>query len=120
MVGKQLLIRKNERVLSKKTERSGFAVPPSPPPLSPTTQNHLNLSVDHSHAPAVAFGAISKDQKFVFPVEKKAIFNTVAPSKEISLPGCELDVNWKYSENCNELISVRGRFEQNKKFGKMS
>ena len=42
--------------------------------MPPTTENP-------SKAPVVAFGATSTDQNFVFPVEKKNIFNTVAPSK---------------------------------------
>ena len=54
------------------------------------------------------------DQKFVFSVEKKGIFNKVAPLKEISLPECKLGRDWEYSEYCNELVLVRDRFEQNK------
>ena len=49
----------------------------------------MNLSVDLKQAQEVAFGATKTDQKFVFPMEKKEIFNAVAPSKEISLPECE-------------------------------
>ena len=75
LVGKQLLIRKNERVLSKK--RSSF-------------------------------------RKFVFFCGKEGTFNTVVSSKEISLPEFELDREWEYSENCNRLILVKNRFEQNK------
>ena len=67
LVGKQLLIRKNERVLSKK--RSSF-------------------------------------RKFVFFCGKEGTFN--------SLPEFELDREWEYSENCNRLILVKNRFEQNK------
>ena len=74
---KQLLIRKNKRVLSKKIERSSFERPSLPPP-SFTSENTSNLLVDHRQAAVVAFGAINTDQKFVNPVEKKDIFNTFA------------------------------------------
>ena len=53
-------------------------------------------------------------QKFVFHVEKKDIFNTVDPSREINLPEYELDRDLEYSKNCNEPTLVRDRFEQNK------
>ena len=64
----------------------------------------------------VAFGDTNIDQKFVFPVENKEIFNIVAPSEEISLLECELGRDWEYSENCIERISVRGKLEWNINF----
>ena len=53
--------------------------------MTPTTENPLNLPVYHRQAPVVAFEATNMDQKFVFRVEKKDIFNVVVPLKEYSL-----------------------------------
>lgn len=73
-----------------------------------TTENPSNLSVDQSKALMIAFGDTNIDQKFVFPVKNKEIFNKVVPSKQISLLECELGRDWEYSENCIERISVNG------------
>ena len=62
----------------KKIKRSSFG-------MTPTTENPLNLPVYHRQAPVVAFEATNMDQKFVFCVEKKDIFNAVVPLKEYSL-----------------------------------
>ena len=57
----------------------------------PTPENSSNLLVDRRQAPVVAFRATNMDQKFVISAEKKDIINTVASSKEINFPECELD-----------------------------
>ena len=95
-------------MLSKQIARNRFG-------MLPTTERTLNLSVDHTQAQVVAFGANNMDQKFAYPGEKKDIFNTVASSKEINFPECELNENWEHSEKCGEIISMRDRLEQNKK-----
>ena len=75
--------KKNERILSKKDKR--FGIPPSS-----TTENLLNLSVDHRQTQLVAFGTIftqgyQQGSKVCFSYVKKNIFSAVAPSKEISI-----------------------------------
>ena len=87
LIGKQLLIRKNQRVLSKNRERSSFGIPLL------ITENPSTLSVDHRQVPVVAFAATNTNQKF----QKKALSNIVAPSKENILPECELGKDWEYS-----------------------
>ena len=100
LVGKQLLIRKkceNVKCKGKNIERSSFTMPTH----THTTENPSNLSVDHRQAPAAAFAATNMDQKSVIYVEKRDIFNKVARTKEISLPECQIDRDWEYSENCD-------------------
>ena len=99
--------KKKRDSISKKRERCSIG-------MHPYYRKFFDLSVDHRQAPVVAFGATNMGQKFVFHVEKKDIFNTVAPSREINLPEYELDRDWEYSQNCNEPTLVRDRFEQNK------
>ena len=76
---------------SKNIERSSFTMPAHTETHIHTTENPLNLSVDHRQAPAAVFAATNMDQKSVIYVEKRDIFNKVARTKEISLPECQID-----------------------------
>ena len=103
IVGKQLLKKKQES--AKQKDRNSFGIP-HPPNLTTANpckfKSTANLSVDHRQVPFAAFGATTTDQRFVhyfflkIHAEKKDIFNTVASSKEITLPKCELDRDWEY------------------------
>ena len=39
--------------------------------------------------------------KSFISVERREIFNIVAPTKKLSLPECKLGWEWECSENCN-------------------
>lgn len=71
--------KKNERILSKKDKR--FGIPPSS-----TTENLLNLSVDHRQTQLVAFGTIftqgyQQGSKVCFSYVKKKHFQCSCPFK---------------------------------------
>ena len=94
--------KKNERILSKKDKR--FGIPPSS-----TTENLLNLSVDHRQTQLVAFGTIftqgyQQGSKVCFSYVKKKTFSVQLPLQKKLASRMSTDRDWEYSKNCGELI----------------
>ena len=90
----QLVIRKKERVLSKKIERSSFGMPPFTP-----LQTIFRICQQTTGRLQQQFPELPMWIKSLFSVQ-------LLLSKETSLPEYELGRDWEYSENCNELISM--------------
>lgn len=91
LVWKQILDEKKRENTNQKEKRK--AVSDYPHPLS-----HYTKSFNQRQTSVVAFGATNMNLN-LFLCGKEGTFTTVAPSKEISLPECELGKNREHSES---------------------